>query len=259
MKQKIFIGICMIILFSQICFSLEFGYPFDGRIVNSDDQGIENIKLKFIFYGGDFLCESVELSTIYTGDFYLTLNDNMEILNSNTGKSCIAKIIPGMKTAVMLNKSLIGCKEEIIYYGNFTVGNSDTSVGTYRITNCTVEEHSTYKSPSGGGGGGRGSSGKNEKEHIIIMTPEEVDKFLKELEEKNKVIPDESEIKEDVEEDIKPLIQMPSIKIQWDSISIDPFLFFRLSLVLVLIANLLILTTFLRKEVNKTSKRKKKK
>lgn len=242
MIRRTILGLCIILLFSNMCIALEFGYPFDGRIVGENNSGIENLSLKFIFYGEGFTCETISLSTIHTGDFFLTLNDRYEIIYNDNDISCISKVVPGMKASIMLNRSSMNCSKEVVYYDNFSIGYSDTSVGTYRIKDCVLEEHITYNPSSGGGGGGGSSPEKKDKERMIIMTPEEADDFLKRIEEEEEISED---IVESVDEEEMPRLQMPSIRINWDEIT--PFNLFRVSLIIILIANLSILTMLLRK------------
>ncbi len=238
MKLKILIGICIFILFSSSVFALEEGYPFVGRMVDEEDNGVSGLAIQFVFElkspFGTKLCISEKMLTTGDGEFVLTINENTDIVYEDGGEPCVAKIKAGDSFYLLIDKSAIGC-EDAEEYNGFVVEESASYIGTHSVEDCKIEVDKEYISPSAGGGA------KGDK-HIKVIRPEEFEEILEAHKGKKPIII--------VEEEGIPVEELGLVE-EKPKFSFEPNTFFTLALALIVIANLIWLNTQLRKRIKK--------
>lgn len=176
MKLKYLTGVCILILISGVS-ALEDSYPFLGRFVDQNDNGIRGLALRISFEE----CISKELITDADGEFLLVMNYEDDIVYKNDNlRSCVRDITNNQYFSILI-ESECGIEE----YGKFKTGSSLAAVGTHKIESCIIEEDIDYMKPMPGGGGDSSKKPPIE-DSFVIIGEDELKNFVKKIEEGKK-------------------------------------------------------------------------
>lgn len=181
-KLNLFVLCLFVLLFIPFIYAVDYGYPFYGRFVYSDDVAASNISLYYDF--GD--CRGRDLVTNSNGEFVLVMNDESDIFNKETGLACSAKVSVGDEYYIVI-KSIQDCGENLSY-GPFFVETSISPIGTHMVDSCLLKQYDDYIPNSGSSGGssggsGSGSSGLNVNDRVLVLPIDDAQDIMKDYEE----------------------------------------------------------------------------
>ena len=105
MKNKIILSIALFLFVLPTANALEAGYPFFGRVIDQNNQGIPNVNIQLDFEE----CISKKITTNSNGEFILTLNGLSDIIFKENNITCITEINPEDSFSLVVDASSVEC------------------------------------------------------------------------------------------------------------------------------------------------------
>ena len=219
----------MFLLLIVPVFAISEGYPFIGRLINSDMQGIEGVDLQIVFelpslFGSD-ICKSKVITTL-NGEIVYTYDEDLDFVYEGTNTSCGSTLSSGDEFDIEFLEKVLDCDLDPL--GSFILDDSAAYIGTHKVERCEVSRDTSFR--VSGGGGGRSS-------RVRVILPEELQEIIEEYF-PNKVIITQELVEEPPREALLKLSQNKTANY-----------LFTLSLIVLLIGNLLWLVSNLKRHM----------